>query len=279
MGDAAIAVGIIAGRGTMPCRLADAVAETGGRAVIFAIDGEASGESRAAAAATLRLGQFGTLLKLLRRHELKTVAMVGGIARRPSASNLRPDAGALKHLPRVLDALRSGDDGLLRAVAALFEHEGLSLVSPLEVAPRLTVTEGLLTRGHKSWPPAGLERAVEAARTIGRLDIGQGAVAVGGRVVALEGLEGTDGMLERVAELKRQGRVGTGGLLVKCAKPQQDMRLDVPTIGPDTAKNAALAGLEAVAVEAGRTMMAGREETLAAFAAHKLSLAGLAGET
>lgn len=273
-------VGIVAGRGTMPCLLAEAVAKAEGRAVIFAIDGEASEQSRAAAAATLRLGQFGALIKQLKRHHLRTVALVGGIARRPSPTSLRPDAGTLKHLPRIVEALRSGDDGLLRAVAALFEREGLELVGPLAIAPDLAVPSGVLTSpAGLKMPLPGLEKALEAARTIGQLDIGQGAVAVGGRVVALEGVEGTDAMLERVAELKRQGRIGRGGVLVKCAKPQQDMRLDVPTIGPDTAEIAARAGLEAVAVEAERTMLAGRMETLDAFKAHRLALIGIAGES
>lgn len=276
----ATAVGIIAGGGTMPCLLAQAVTRAGSRAVIFAIDGEASEESRRAAAATLRLGQFGTLVKLLRRHGLSRVAMVGGIARRPSAANLRPDVGTLKHLPRIIEALRSGDDGLLRAVAALFEHEGVALVGPLEVAPDLVLPSGIQAHSSGKAPALpGLEAALQAARTIGRLDIGQGAVAVEGRVVALEGAEGTDGMLERIADLKRKGRLGRGGVLVKCAKPQQDMRLDVPTIGPDTAAHAVRAGLDAVAAEAGRTMLAGRLETLNAFKAHRLALVGIASGT
>jgi DUF1009 family protein len=129
-------------------------------------------------------------------------------------------------------------------------------------------------------PPEAEEdiaRALEAARLIGRLDVAQGAVSVGGRIVALEDLGGTDALLERVAEHRRLGRIGkAGGVLVKCPKPQQDGRHDVPTLGPDTAERAARAGLLGVAAEAHRTMLAGRAETIEAFRRAGVFLYGLA---
>jgi UDP-2,3-diacylglucosamine hydrolase len=154
--------------------------------------------------------------------------------------------------PMVLRLLGAGDDRVLRAVAAVFEEFGVRLVSPLEVAPDLAVPQGLLI-GRRPGPKlmADLRLAAEAARRLGDLDIGQGAVAVGGRVVAVEGAEGTDGLLERVAALRRSGRIApSGGVFVKCMKPGQDPRLDVPAIGAASADTAKAAGLDGVAVEA-----------------------------
>ena len=100
---------------------------------------------------------------------------------------------------------------------------------------------------------------------LGHLDVGQGAVAVGGRVVALEGPEGTDAMLERVARLKADGRISSRrrGVLVKLCKPQQDLRADLPSIGPSTIKGAQAAGLAGIAVESGRALVLDREEMIA----------------
>src|SRR5690606_5852108 len=98
----------------------------------------------------------------------------------------------------------------------------------------------------------------------GVLDVGQGAVSVGGRVVALEGAEGTDQMLERVADLRRQERISgrRKGVLVKLCKPQQDVRADLPAIGLSTVVNASRAGLAGIAVEAGRSLVLDERELL-----------------
>ncbi|HSG96006.1 MAG TPA: UDP-2,3-diacylglucosamine diphosphatase LpxI, partial [Afifellaceae bacterium] len=154
---------------------------------------------------------------------------------------------------------------------------GVTLVGPLAVAPELALPEGLVAGSDPSTDlRADLARAAKAARAIGKLDIGQAAVAVDGRVVALEGAEGTDGLLERVTRLRDTGRIAkTGGVLVKCMKPTQDPRLDLPGIGPKTAAAVRRAGLDGVAGDAGRALLVGRAETIAAFEDEGLFLVGL----
>jgi DUF1009 family protein len=182
----------------------------------------------------------------------------------------------LKFIPRILQLMRGGDDNLLAGVAAMFQEQGMTLVGPLDVAPDLALPEGLVAGTASPAAAAGIAKAAEAARLIGRLDIGQAAVAVAGRVVAVEDAGGTDALLDRVAALRASGRVtSTGGVLVKCAKPQQDLRLDLPTIGPATAENARRAGLDGVAGEAGRALLAGRDETIDAFRRAGLFLYGI----
>jgi DUF1009 family protein len=148
------------------------------------------------------------------------------------------------------------------------EGKGFRIVGAHEVAPGLVASPGPLTRGGIP-PRAAIDAAaaLRAAHAIGLLDAGQAAVAVSGRAVALEGVEGTDGMLRRVAELRERRRIARQrqtGVLAKCAKPQQDLRVDMPTIGPRTVELAAAAGLAGIVIEAGRVMVADRAATLAA---------------
>jgi DUF1009 family protein len=271
-------IAILAGSGDLPLLLAQAVRHAGHEPVIFPIAGEADVADFAGFTAhEIRWGGIGGFLRLVRDAGCKEAVLIGGVTRRPDFNAIRPDLGALVFLPRILKMLRRGDDGLLSEAAAMFAEEGMTLVGPLSVAPELALPEGLVAGKN---PPGDLrddiERAAEAARAIGALDIGQAAIAVNGRVVALEGAEGTDSLLERVAQLRVAGRIAkSGGVLVKCMKPTQDSRLDLPCIGPQTAVAARRAALDGVVGEAGRALLAGRAETIAAFAGEGLFLIGL----
>lgn len=271
-------IAILAGSGDLPRLLAEAIRQAGDEPVIFPIAGEADVADFAGFTAhKIRWGEIGGFLRLIQETGCNEAVLIGGVTRRPDVKTLRLDFGGLVFLPRILKLLRRGDDRLLSEIADMFAEKGMTLVGPLSVAPELALPEGLVAGRN---PPADLqadmEQAAEAARAIGRLDIGQAAVAVGGRVVALEGAEGTDGLLERVAQLRIAGRIAkSGGVLVKCMKPNQDTRLDLPGIGPQTAAAARRAGLDGVAGEAGRALLAGRAETIAAFEEERLFLIGL----
>jgi DUF1009 family protein len=271
-------IAILAGGGDLPRLLAEAVRRAGDKPVIFPIAGEADiADFAGFTAHKFRWGEIGGFLRLIGNAGCKKAVLIGGVTRRPTLATMHLDFGGLALLPRILKLLRRGDDSALSEVADMFAEKGITLVGPLAVAPELALPEGLLAGKN---PPADLradmERAATAARAIGRLDIGQAAVAVAGRVVALEGAEGTDGMLERVAQLRIAGRIAkSGGVLAKCMKPNQDPRLDLPGIGPNTAAAARRAGLDGVAGEAGRALLAGRAETIAAFEKEGLFLVGL----
>lgn len=275
---AADPIAILSGSGGLPPVVARAAAAAGHRPVVIAIEGEADPAAFGAARVhSLRFGEIGRLFRTLAEEGCRRAVFIGGIARRPDIAALAPDLGALKLLPRVLSLLHGGDDRLLAGVAAIFEERGIRLVSPIEIAPDLALAEGVATR-RKPTPQdmEDAEAALAAARAIGALDIGQAAVAVEGRVVALEAAEGTDGMIARIAELRDKRRIPkAGGVLAKCMKPRQDPRLDLPTIGPATARNIKAAGLAGIAAEAGRTLVAGRAETIGALDAAGLFLLGV----
>jgi DUF1009 family protein len=271
-------IAILAGSGDLPLLLAQAVKRAGDEPVIFPIVGEADvADFPGFTAHECRWGEIGGLFRRIRDAGCRRAVLIGDLSKRPDFKAIRPDLGGLVLLPRILKLLRRGDDGALSEVAAMFAEKGVTLVAALAVAPELALPEGLVAgRNPSAELRADMERAAEAARAIGRLDIGQAAAAVDGRVVALEGAEGTDGLLERVAQLRVAGRIAKGGgVLVKCMKPTQDPRLDPPGIGPRTAAAARRAGLDGVAGEAGRVLLAGRAETIAAFEQHGLFLFGM----
>jgi hypothetical protein len=274
---AASPIAILAGGGRLP-ELVTAAALRAGRApIVFAIAGEAEPKAFAPAPVhTLRWGEIGRLFRLAQESGCRDAVLIGSIARRPDYRTLRPDFGAVKLIPRIVRIMAARDNDILTGVARILEENGLKIVSPLSIAPELALDEGCVAGSVSRQSQADIEAAAAAARKIGRLDIAQGAVAVDGRVVAEEDATGTDALLNRVALLRRSGAVGkSGGVLVKCLKPEQDGRHDLPTVGPSTAEHAKQAGLAGVAAEAGRTILVGREETIAAFDRAGLFLFGI----
>ncbi|QFS99702.1 hypothetical protein FIV06_19900 [Labrenzia sp. THAF191b] len=257
---------LIAGNGSLPCQIAEALRSAGREFRIIAIKGEADERTRAQADTELGWGEIGRLYKFLKKTGCRDVLLIGGVSRRPDFTSILGDLGTLKRLPTIIRALAGGDDSLLTKVIRLFEVEGYRVVGIKDVAPQLLASSGVLGKvqpNQGDWRDA--ELALRATEKLGELDIGQAAIAVGGRVVALEGAEGTDAMLQRCAELKRIGRIrskGRAGVLVKTAKPNQDLRVDLPTVGPMTIDLAAAAGLAGIAVEASGALIAEKEETL-----------------
>lgn len=257
---AADRVAVVAGSGRLPVNVADSLAEAGHAPFVVLIEGETdhgtslwSYEGKA-----LTIEQFASLVPLLKRERITHLVLAGGVSRRPAWRAIRPSVSLLRILPRALAGLARGDDGLLRTLVDLIEDNGIKVVGAHQVVPDLLATEGrigALAPKDADW--ADLRAGLEAASAIGALDIGQAAVAIGGRAIALEGIEGTDLLLERVRELRNNGRIAgrRRGVLVKCAKPGQEMRADLPTIGPATVDAAHAAGLAGIGVEAGRSFV------------------------
>jgi DUF1009 family protein len=253
-------VGIVAGHGRLPVNVAQSLAAAGHSPFIVHIEGETESGSGLADFdhETLPLEDFGGLAPLLKRHRVTHVVLAGGIDRRPDWRAVRLRFSLLTLLPKAIAALAKGDDELLRALIRSLEARGFKVVGAHEIVPDLVVQEGVMTRvkpQKADW--VDLEAGLVAARAIGALDIGQGAVAIGGRAIALEGIEGTDQLLARVAGMRGHGRLAgkMRGVLVKSAKPGQEMRADMPAIGPATVEGAHEAGLAGIGVEAGGTLV------------------------
>jgi hypothetical protein len=266
-------LGILAGGGVLPGRVAAAAVAAGREVFLVGLEGFAEAEVLAPYAhATARLGAAGRILALLREHACRDLVLVGPV-RRPSLLDLRPDAEGARLLARVGRAAFGGDDGLLAAVVRVLGEEGFRVLGAHEILTEALGPRGLLSRAKPDAAAlADLARAVAVARALGRVDVGQGCVVQQGIVLAVEAAEGTDAMLARAGQLRRPG---PGGVLVKLVKPEQDRRADLPTIGAGTIRAAAAAGLRGVAFEAGGTLFAGREATIAAADATGLFLLGV----
>jgi DUF1009 family protein len=255
-------LGILAGGGPLPGRVAAAAVAAGRRVFVlgfedFADPAVIGGFPHAYA----RVGAAGRILSLLRGQGVRDLVLVGPV-RRPSLLDLRPDREGARILARIGRAAFSGDDGLLAAVVRVLGEEGFRVIGAHEVLAEALGPAGVL--GRVAPDPAALSdiaRGVEVARALGGVDVGQGCVVQQGIVLAAEAIEGTDAMLARAALLRRPG---PGGVLVKLVKPAQDRRADLPTIGPGTVAGAAAAGLRGIAFEAGGTLITDLGATVAA---------------
>jgi DUF1009 family protein len=266
-------LGIIAGGGPLPARLA-AAARAAGRAVfILGLEGFADPALIAPWPHEIcRLGAASRIIAALREHGCQDLVMIGPV-RRPSLLDLRPDAEGAKLLARIGRAAFAGDDGLLAAVIRVLTEEGFRVIGMQEIMREAVAPAGVLTRTRPdAQAMLDINRGVAVTRLLGSADVGQGCVVQQGLVLAVEAIEGTDAMLLRAGALRREG---IGGVLVKLVKPGQDKRADLPTIGPDTVRNAAAAGLRGLAFEAEATILAEREACLAAAEEAGLFLLGL----
>jgi UDP-2,3-diacylglucosamine hydrolase len=252
-------LGIVAGGGGLPRRLVDACQTTGREVFVLALEGAAEPATVAGVShAWCRLGAAALGLALLREHNVTELVLAGGV-RRPSLSMLRPDWRAAKLFARIgYKAL--GDDGLLSAIVAEFEREGFRVIGADELlAAGLAPVGALGSLRPDAQALADIEHGQRIARALGALDIGQAVVVQQGLVLGVEAIEGTDALLRRCAELRRDG---PGGVLVKIEKPGQEQRADRPTIGPQTVTLAAEAGLRGIAVEAGATIVLDRDQVV-----------------
>jgi DUF1009 family protein len=260
-------LGLIAGGGQIPALIRDTCRAEGRPLYIAALNGFCD---PATVADTdhgwFDLPQVGALMKALKAAGVQEVCLCGRVAK-PDFSALKPDWKGALLLPRLLKAALTGDDAILRVVIEAFEREGFRLVGADRLMASLLVREQPYgSRRPTEEQQADMAAALSAARRLGAEDRGQAAVAAHGRIVGLEDDAGTDALLRRMAA-EPEAR---GGVLVKCVKPQQDRRVDLPTVGVTTVENAAAAGLSGIAVEAGAALMV--NDVATAQAADRLGL-------
>lgn len=259
-------LGLIAGGGALPVEIAQHCERSGRPLFVIRLKGFAGADLAPYAGAEVGLAELGKCLKALKRAGCRAICLAGNVAR-PDFSSLVPDLRGLMLLPKAVAAARKGDDALLRLLVDEFEKEGFAVEGAHEVMEDLSLPAGLLgARAPTDDDMADALRALDVARAIGRLDVGQAAVVAHGLVLAVEAQEGTDAMLARVADLPAhlRGKPGAGaGVLAKAPKPIQETRVDLPTIGVATVQGVARAGLAGIVGEAGRLLVLDREATLA----------------
>ena len=272
-------LGIVAGGGALPLEVALDCLAVGRPIFVIRLKGFAELRLAEYPGAEVGLAELGKCFKTLKREGCTSVCFAG-VVDRPDFKALKPDLRGLAALPGAIAAARKGDDGLLRFMVREFEREGFKVEGAHEVSRGLALKEGPLGRhAPKDEHQADIIRALDVARAIGRLDVGQGAVVVHGLVLAVEAQEGTDAMLRRCAELPLAVR-GTpeapAGVLAKAPKPIQERRVDLPAIGLATVHRAAKAGLAGIVGEAEGLLVLDREAVIEAADELGLFIVGVA---
>src|ERR1700730_17040286 len=272
-------VGLIAGGGVLPFAVADSLAARGVSSVLFALRGACDAQQvERFRHHWISVGQFGHLTKLLRGEGCRDLVFIGTLTR-PALTELRLDWGALRVARQLWAAYRGGDDHLLSGIGRIMEQDGFRMVGIRDVAPDLLMPAGCLTR---TTPDAKAEADIAKGRDLLRalspFDVGLAVVVIDGHVVGVEDIEGTDGLLARVARLRAEGRIRARtahGVLVKAPKSGQDLRFDLPTMGPRTIEGAAAAKLAGIAIVAGNTIVAEPQAVIEAADAAGLFVTGL----
>lgn len=254
-------LGVLAGGGMLPAAVAEAAKAQGRDVFVLAFEGQTDPAAVAGREhAWIRLGQAGEGFRLLRAAGVGEVCMIGPM-RRPSLSELRPDWRAAQALARI-GARAFGDDGLLSGVVRELEAEGFAVVGADEILGGLRAREGAYGRRLPGEADlADIARAVEVLHALGACDVGQAVIVERGVVLGIEAAEGTDALVARCALLRREA---AGGVLVKLAKPRQERRVDLPTIGVATVEAVAGGGFAGLAVEAGRSLVVDAQGVAAA---------------
>ncbi|KAF0187301.1 MAG: UDP-2,3-diacylglucosamine diphosphatase LpxI [Hyphomonadaceae bacterium] len=259
-------LGVIAGGGELPVRIAEHCAATGAPYYVARVLGVSDPLLSSHPGGDFGLGEMGARFHALRDAGCDAVTFVG-VVKRPDFKLLKLDARAAMMMPRVLAAARNGDDALLRVLGDEHEREGFRLVGADEVLATLLAPSGPMGAvAPTAEQMLDIQKAADVAATLGSWDVGQGCVVCDGLVLALEAQEGTDAMLARVAELPPEIRGVPGsprGVLLKRPKPIQDRRIDLPTVGPQTLEGVRRAGLAGIAVEAGGALIMQREALIA----------------
>lgn len=251
-------LGILAGGGRLPELLVDACKQENRPYFILGFEGAVNpalldGEPHK----RIRLGAIGEALQTLKSENVGELVMAGRL-KRPGLATLKPDGGGAKLLAKLGKSFFSGDNSLLSSIVNYLEEEGFTVVGADDVLSDLLAPPGLVGR---IAPPKDTARDIEigvkVAHTIGDLDIGQAVIIQQGYILGVEAAEGTDALIARCGELKRN--VPYGGVLVKVKKPAQERRVDLPTIGVETVEAVARAGFSGIAVEAGGVLVIDRK--------------------
>ena len=267
-------LGLIAGSGRLPFEVAEAARDSGIDLAVLAIESNTDPaiESFATCGFTsIAVGELQRLIDFFKEAGPGEVILAGAVAKRDAIrdlAKLRLDARALGVLAKLE---HRGDDALLRAIASELESEGLEIVDSTKyLAARMTPEGVIAGPAVDERTRADLELALEVAKTLGRIDVGQSAAVCEGTVLAVEAIEGTDEMMRRAA-----GFADRGISIVKAAKPGQDLRFDVPVIGLSTLELAAELGVVAIGLETGVTLILEREATCQVAERAGVSIVGL----
>jgi DUF1009 family protein len=267
-------IGMVAAGGSIPGAVCEAARAQGIDVHVVALKGQADPGLSRFPHRWVRLGQVGHLLGALREAKCRDIVIVGSL-RRPDLWKMGIDFGLVRHLPTIMSLTRGGDDTVLKRVVRFFERQGFRVRGAHEIAPTLLAPGGPF--GGIAPSPEDehdIAHALALLGALGAFDVGQAVVIARGHVLAIEAAEGTDEMLKRCAALRQWGGHKRSGVLVKAPKLGQELRVDMPVIGPRTVELAAAAGLAGIAVGQGKVMIADQADMVSLADRHHIFVTG-----
>ena len=261
-------LGIIAGSGLLPSEIADLHLKQGGNVYIAALEGETDIlHITKYQYKQFPIGSVGALLEYFRENNVKEIIIIGGITR-PDLKSVKVDKAGSLLIAKILKEKFLGDDNILKIISDFIESKGCKVISPktlleLGTYEKLYVSNKLPSKQDQ----IDIELGSQVIKSLSNLDIGQSVIIADGYVLGIEAAEGTDALIRRCELLRKTER---GGVLVKMAKLTQDMRLDLPTIGPDTIFYLAKHGYNGLAIQKSGVIIVKPAETIALLNEHDL---------
>ena len=265
-------IGLVAGRGDLPEKIIRQCINSGIDLFVILITEERPKSIDKVPHTSLGVGSVGKAIKLFKEEHVENIVFAGGL-KRPKFLSLKLDSGGVKLLARITKAKLNGDNKLLTTVIGFFEDNGFEIIGADEILEDALMPLGVLGKVSPQGKQQGdVDVGKKMAQSIGKLDIGQSVIMQDGVVIGVEAIEGTDKLIERCKDLQLEKK---GGVLVKVKKPEQDKRVDLPTIGPVTIMKAHENGLAGIAVEAGAALVIDKDEVVSMADEYGLFIVGV----
>ncbi len=268
-----VKLGIIAGSGLLPSAIADLHLERGGEVYVAALQGETDISSIINYPhKQFPMGSVGAIIDYFAENEVAKVIIIGAI-KRPNFKSIKVDAAGSALITMILKEKFLGDNSVLKIISNFIESKGFEVISPKDLL-KISRYEKLYTtiRSPSRQDQVDIELGRQILKSLGKLDIGQSVIVANNYALGIEAAEGTDFLIERCGPLKtRDGKIGSG-VLVKTAKLEQDLRLDIPAIGPNTVYGLAKHDYNGIAIEKSKVIIIKPRETIKLLNKHNLFL-------
>ncbi len=264
---------LLAGSDHLPEEIIKSAKQNNISLCVIAIDGHVSCDLSDIVHITVKLGQVGKMLDFLKKHNISKICFAGSV-KRPSISDLKLDMAAVKFLAKSgIKKLSGGDDKLLNLLVEFLAENNVTLIGPEEIAPEILADNGCITSTKPSQEDCNdIELGEKILNSLSQYDIGQAIIIENQYVVGIEAAEGTDNLIKRIKDLKKEKKYG---VLVKKPKTNQNLKVDLPTIGIRTIQNSIESGLKGIAISAGKTIVINKNELVKLANKHKFFIIGV----
>jgi DUF1009 family protein len=211
---------------------------------------------------SLKITELGKAISILKKNNCKNVIFIGKVER-PDISLLKFDRKALFYLPRLFSAFKKGDGNILKEIIKIFKENKLNVVNSMKFTPELIFKDKSINKLKiNNTDKSSITKGIEIIKSLSKFDIGQSVVINNGYVLAIEGPEGTDETIKRSLHLSKKYKLKNKSILIKFPKANQDLRIDLPTIGFDTIKNCIKANIKGIAVKRSQNIILDKDKII-----------------